>query len=75
MLEMHSYKHLQKKTSTLWVVLSLKNYKDMFLLCTRHSMVHDLEEHVGMTNVLISSIKWVSNLQRLTQTLDENRKG
>ena len=28
----------------------------------------DLEEHVGMTNILISSIKWVSNLQRQMQT-------
>ena len=29
MLEMHTYKHLQKKNSTLWVVHNLKNYKDM----------------------------------------------
>ena len=43
------------------------NSKDMFLLWTRHSMVQDLEEHVGMTNVLISSIKWVSKLQSHTQ--------
>ena len=35
----------------------LKNYKDMFLLCTRHSMVHDLGEHVGTTNILIFSSK------------------
>ena len=38
---------LQKKISTLRVVLNLKNYNDMFLMCTRHSMVQDLEEHVG----------------------------
>ena len=50
MLEMHTYKHLQKKDSTLWMVLNLKKYKDMFLLCTRHSMVQDMEEHVGLTN-------------------------
>ena len=55
MLEMHTYKHLQKKNFLLWVVQSLMNYKDMFLLCTRHSMIQDLEEHVGMTKVLISS--------------------
>ena len=59
---------LQKKNSILWVVLNLKNYKDMLLLCTRHSMVQDLEEHVGITNILISSIKQVSNVQRQTQT-------
>ena len=35
MLEMHTYNHLQKKNSTLWVVLNLKNYKDMFLLYTK----------------------------------------
>ena len=28
----HAYLQAQKKNSTLWLVLSLKNYKDMFLL-------------------------------------------
>ena len=25
----HTYEHLQKKNATLWVVLNLKNYKDI----------------------------------------------
>ena len=41
---------LTKENSTLLEVLNLKNYNGMFLLCTRHSMVQDLGEHVGMTN-------------------------
>ena len=65
------YAYLQaltkEKLYIVGVVLNSKNYKDIFLLCTRHSMVQVLEEHVGMTKVLISSIKWVSNLQRQTQ--------
>ena len=52
MLGMHISKFLQEKTSTLWLVLSLKNYNDMFLLFTRHSMVQHMGEHVGMTHVL-----------------------
>ena len=40
----------------LWLDLSLKSYKDMFLLC----MVQDLGEHVGKTNFLIFSTKWIS---------------
>ena len=59
---------LTKENYTLWLVLSLKNYKDMFLLCTRHSRVQDLGEHVDMTNVLIFFSKWISNLQKQTQT-------
>ena len=35
----------------------LKHYKDMFLLCTMHSMVQDLWENVGMTNILIFCMK------------------
>ena len=29
MLEMHTYKHLQKKNLTMWVALNSKNFKDM----------------------------------------------
>ena len=46
MLELHTYKYLQKKYSTLWVVLNLKNYKDIFLLCTRHS-IFDILHQMG----------------------------
>ena len=46
----------------------LKNYKDMFLSCTKHFMVQDQEEHVGMINSLTYSITWVSSLQEQTQT-------
>ena len=53
MLEMHTSKHSQNKSSTLYLTQNLKSYKDMFLLCTRYSMVQDLEEHVGMTSSLI----------------------
>ena len=62
---------LTKENSTLWVVLNLKNYKDMFLLCTRHSMVQDLKDHVGVTNYLISSIKWVSTFEGRPRHMDE----
>ena len=54
----HAYfQALTKRNSTLFMVLNLKNYKDMSLLCTRHSMVQGLEEHVGMTNSLTYFIK------------------
>ena len=43
---------LIKRSSTLWLAQNLRSYKDMFFLCTRHSMVQDLEEHVGMANSL-----------------------
>ena len=66
---------LTKKNSSLRVVLNLKNYKDMFLLCTRHSMAQDLEEHVGMTNHLISSIKWVQTFKGRPRHMDEIFKG
>ena len=39
MLEMHISKHSQGRNFTLWVDLNLKHYKDMFLSCTKHSMV------------------------------------
>ena len=55
---------LTKENSTLWLPQSLKNYKDMFLLCARHSMVQYLGEHVAMTNVLIFSTKSISNLPK-----------
>ena len=38
------------------------------LSCTKHSMVQDQEEHVGMTNSLTYFMTWVSNLQKQTQT-------
>ena len=63
MLGMHISKHSKKKNSILWLILSLKNYKDMFLLFTRHCMVQDLDKHVGMTSILIFFSKWISNLQ------------
>ena len=50
------------------VDLNLKNYKDMFLSCTKHFMVQDQEEHVGMTKSLIYSMTWVSNPQKQIQT-------
>ena len=50
------------------VGMSLKHYKDMFLSCTKHSMVQDQEEHVGMTNSLTYFMTWVSNLQKQTQS-------
>ena len=59
---------LQERNCTLWVDLSLKHYKDMFLSCTKCSMVQDQEEHVGMINSLTYSMKWVSNPQEQTQT-------
>ena len=59
---------LTRGNFTLWVGLNLKNYKDMFLSCTKHSMVQDQEEHVGMTNSLIYSMTWVSSLQKQIQT-------
>ena len=34
------------------------------LVCTRYSMVQDLEEHVGMTSSLIFFNRWISNLQK-----------
>ena len=37
---------------------------DMFLLCTRQSMVQDLGEHVGMMSSLTFFNKWISNLQK-----------
>ena len=36
------------------------------LVCTRHSMEQDLEEHVGMTSSLLFLNKWISNLQKQT---------
>ena len=42
--------------------------QDMFLSCTKHFMVQDQEEHVGMINSLTYSITWVSSLQEQTQT-------
>ena len=59
---------LTEEQPALSLVLSLKNYKDMFLLCTRHSMVQGLEEHAGMTSFLIFFSRWISNLQEQTQT-------
>ena len=38
------------------------------LVMYKHFMVQDQEEHVGMTNSLIYSITWVSNLQKQIQT-------
>ena len=38
--------------------------QEMFLLCTRHSMVQDLEEHAGTTNSLTYFTQWVSNLSK-----------
>ena len=35
-----------------------------FLLCTKHSMAQDLEEHVGMTGSLTFFSRWTSNLQK-----------
>ena len=65
---MHTSKHSQERNFTLWVGLNLKNYKDMFLSCTKHFMVEDQEEHVGMINSFTYSITWVSSLQEQTQT-------
>ena len=42
--------------------------QDMFLSCTKHFMVQDQEEHVGMTNSLIYSMTWVSSPQKQIQT-------
>ena len=64
MLQMHIFKHSQKRSSTLWLALNLKSYKDMLLLCTRHSIAQDLEENVGMTNSLTFFSRWTSNLQK-----------
>ena len=50
MSEMHTSKLSQGRNFTLWVGLNLKNYKDMFLSCTKHFMVQDQEEHVGKIN-------------------------
>ena len=63
--EMHTSKHSQGRNFTLWVGLNLKNYKDMFLSCTKHFMVQDQEEHDGMINSLTYSITWVSRPQKL----------
>ena len=68
MLEMHTSKHSQERNFTLSVGLNLKNDKDMFLSCTKHFMVQDQEEHVGMINSLTYSITWVSSHQEQTQT-------
>ena len=38
------------------------------LSCTKHFMVQDQEEHIGMINSLTSSITWVASLQEQTQT-------
>ena len=65
MLEMHTSKHSQGRNFTLWVGLNLENYKDMFLSCTKHFMVQDQEEHVGIINSLTYSITWVSRPQKL----------
>ena len=65
MFEMHTSKHSQGRNFTLWVGLNLKNYKDMFLSCTKHLMVQDQEEHDGMINSLTYSITWVSRPQKL----------
>ena len=59
--------YLQAPTKEKFYIVGGPEF-EAFLLCTRHSVVQDLEDHVGMTNYLISSIKWVSNLQRQTQT-------
>ena len=37
MLEMHTSKHSQKRSSRLWLAQNLKSDKDMFLLCTKNS--------------------------------------
>ena len=49
----------------IYIVASpeLKSHKDMYLLCTRHSMAQDLEEHVGMISSLTFFNKWISSLQ------------
>ena len=46
--------YIQTLTKKLCIVAGLEaeDYKSMFLLYTRHSMVQDLEEHVGMTRLL-----------------------
>ena len=56
---------LYPRNFTLWVGLNLKNYKDMVLSCTKHFMLQDQEEHVGMINFLTYSITWVSRPQKL----------
>ena len=38
------------------------------LVYTRQSMVQDLGEHVGMTNVLTFATKWIPNLPNQTWT-------
>ena len=58
---------LTKEKSSLWLALNLKNHKDMFTLCTRHTVVEDLEEHGGMISILIFSTKWSSNPPKQTQ--------
>ena len=68
MLEMHISKHSHERNFTLWVDLRLKHYKDMFLSCTKHSMVQGREEHAEMINSLTYFMTWVSNLQKQTQT-------
>ena len=55
---------LTKEKSTLWLEQNLKSYKDMFLLCTKHSIAQDLEKHVGMTGLLTVFNRWTSNLQK-----------
>ena len=67
MLEMHTSKHSQQKSCTLYLALNLQRYKDMFLLRTRHSMVQDLEEHVCMTCLLTFFNICISSLQKQTQ--------
>ena len=55
---------LTKENCTLWLAQNSKSYKNMFLFCTRHSMVQDLDEHVAMTSSLIFFNEWISNLQK-----------
>ena len=63
-VNMHTSKHSQKRSSILQLAKNLKSYKAMFLLCTKHSMAQDLEEHVGMAGSLTLFNQWTSNLQK-----------
>ena len=53
-------------TEKLYIVAGpeFEEFQGMILLCTRHSMVQDLEEHVGMTNSLTFFMRWTPNLQK-----------
>ena len=50
--------------TVLWLAHNLKSYKDMFFLCTEHSMAQDLEENVVMTDSLTFFSRLTSNLKK-----------